>query len=82
LPGERERWSLRGEFASARRSRSGSLRVRWPSFGVRAGRRLGATTDGVADLIVMARAVVVKGEVLLEDGRHTGALPGHVLGGA
>jgi len=28
------------------------------------------------------RAVVVNGEVLLEDGRHTGALPGHVLRGA
>jgi N-acyl-D-aspartate/D-glutamate deacylase len=28
------------------------------------------------------RAVVVNGEVLLEDGVHTGALPGHVLRGA
>jgi N-acyl-D-aspartate/D-glutamate deacylase len=28
------------------------------------------------------RAVVVNGEVLLEDGAHTGALPGHVLRGA
>jgi N-acyl-D-aspartate/D-glutamate deacylase len=28
------------------------------------------------------RAVVVNGEVLLEDGTHTGALPGHVLRGA
>jgi N-acyl-D-aspartate/D-glutamate deacylase len=28
------------------------------------------------------RAVVVNGEVLLEDGRHTGALPGHVIRGA
>jgi len=27
------------------------------------------------------RAVVVNGEVLLEDGKHTGALPGHVLRG-
>ncbi len=27
------------------------------------------------------RAVIVNGEVLLEDGRHTGALPGHVLRG-
>jgi N-acyl-D-aspartate/D-glutamate deacylase len=28
------------------------------------------------------RAVVVNGEVLLEDGAHTGALPGHVIRGA
>jgi len=28
------------------------------------------------------RAVVVNGEILLEDGAHTGALPGHVLHGA
>jgi N-acyl-D-aspartate/D-glutamate deacylase len=28
------------------------------------------------------RAVIVNGEVLLEDGAHTGALPGHVLHGA
>jgi len=28
------------------------------------------------------RAVVVNGEILLENGRHTGALPGHVLRGA
>ena len=28
------------------------------------------------------RAVVVNGEILLEDGAHTGALPGHVLRGA
>jgi N-acyl-D-aspartate/D-glutamate deacylase len=28
------------------------------------------------------RNVIVNGEVLLEDGRHTGALPGHVLHGA
>jgi N-acyl-D-aspartate/D-glutamate deacylase len=28
------------------------------------------------------RAVVVNGEVLLEDGKHTGALPGHVIRGA
>jgi len=28
------------------------------------------------------RNVIVNGEVLLEDGRHTGALPGHVLRGA
>jgi N-acyl-D-aspartate/D-glutamate deacylase len=28
------------------------------------------------------RAVLVNGQVLLEDGKHTGALPGHVLRGA
>jgi N-acyl-D-amino-acid deacylase len=28
------------------------------------------------------RSVIVNGEVLLEDGAHTGALPGHVLHGA
>ena len=28
------------------------------------------------------RNVIVNGEVLLEDGKHTGALPGHVLRGA
>jgi hypothetical protein len=28
------------------------------------------------------RAVVVNGEVLVEDGAHTGALPGDVLRGA
>jgi N-acyl-D-aspartate/D-glutamate deacylase len=28
------------------------------------------------------RAVVVNGEILLEDGKHTGALPGHVIRGA
>jgi len=28
------------------------------------------------------RAVIVNGEILLEDGVHTGALPGHVIRGA
>jgi N-acyl-D-aspartate/D-glutamate deacylase len=27
------------------------------------------------------RAVIVNGDVLMEDGKHTGALPGHVLRG-
>ena len=27
------------------------------------------------------RATIVNGEVLMEDGQHTGALPGHVLRG-
>ena len=28
------------------------------------------------------RAVIVNGEVLIDDGVHTGALPGHVIRGA